>query len=222
MNSPLPPASLRARVLAAASAEPVLPRPKRLPRDVMVIAAGFVPALALSVLVGGPSTGDRPATYTTFLGAAWLLVALLATIASVSRGRSMLGRPSSWRLMTAALTPAALLATAVIAMALWPRAALGPAGVRDHVVCVVATLLCAAGPLASFAVVRRRSDPVLPRLTGAGVGAAAGAWGAVFIELHCAHASLGPRLARPLATGRPSHARRRAGRRRGARGPRVE
>jgi hypothetical protein len=178
-------------VLAAASAEPVPARAKGASRNALVVLAGFLPAFALSVFVGGPSSGDRPVAYTASLAVAWLLVAFLATVASVSRGRSMLGRPSSWRLATAGLTPAALLATALLAMLLWPRATLEPADIRDHVVCVVATLLCAAGPLVSFAFIRRGSDPVLPRLTGAGIGAAAGAWGAVFIELHCAHASLG-------------------------------
>jgi hypothetical protein len=32
---------------------------------------------------------------------------------------------------------------------------------------------------------------VAPRLTGAAIGAASGAWGALAIELHCGHASPG-------------------------------
>jgi hypothetical protein len=43
----------------------------------------------------------------------------------------------------------------------------------------------AFGPLAAFAYVRRHTDPVHPRLTGAAVGAAAGAWGALAIGMHC-------------------------------------
>ncbi|MGH7293520.1 MAG: NrsF family protein, partial [Polyangiaceae bacterium] len=189
MTSPLPPAELRARVLAAAIAEPMRPRAAGVGRSPLVVLAGFLPALALSLFVGGPGVGDRPAAYTAFLAVAWLAVAVLATVASVSRGTSMLGRPSSWRLAAAALTPATLLGTALVAMALWPSVAAGHAVLRDHAVCVVATLLCGLGPLASFAFVRRGSEPVLPRLTGAAIGAAAGAWGALFIELHCAHAS---------------------------------
>jgi hypothetical protein len=191
MSSPLPPAELRARVLAAASAEPALPRSAAARRNVAIVVAGFLPAIALSVYVGGPSVGDRPYGYASSLAIAWLAVALLATFASASRGSSMLGRPSSWRVATAALTPLALLATAMFAMAVWPAVSNDDAGWPDHTVCVVATLLCALGPLASFAVLGRRSDPVLPRLTGAAIGAASGAWGAVFIELHCAHASAG-------------------------------
>lgn len=191
MTTPLPPPELRARVLAATAAEPAPSRAGAAWRNVAVVAMGFLPALALSLYVGGPSLGDRPVGYTVTLGVAWVAVAFVATRSSVSRGGSMLGRSSAWRLATAGLTPFALLATALLAMAVWPQVAADDAGWPDHLVCVVATLLCGLGPLASFAAIGRRSDPVFPRLAGAAIGAASGAWGAVFIELHCAHASVG-------------------------------
>lgn len=103
----------------------------------------------------------------------------------------MLGRSATVRLVVATLTPAALLATWLVAALTWPQTLYDHATVGDHIVCVVFTLLLAVGPLVAFAIVRRRSDPVAPRLTGAAIGAASGAWGALGIELHCSHASPG-------------------------------
>lgn len=191
MSAQIPPADLRSRVLAAVAAERVPPRTAAWRRNVVVFAAGFVPSLALSVYVGGPSVGDRPIGYAVTLAVAWVAVAIVATFASLSRGASMLGRPSSWRLAVVGFTPLALLATAMVAMLSWPVVAVDDAVALDHGVCIVATFLCAMGPLASLAVLAQRSDPVFPRVTGAAFGAASGAWGAVFIELHCAHASAG-------------------------------
>ena len=39
--------------------------------------------------------------------------------------------------------------------------------------------------LAAFLFLRRGSDPVHPRASGAALGAAAGAWASVLIHLHC-------------------------------------
>jgi hypothetical protein len=46
-------------------------------------------------------------------------------------------------------------------------------------------MVFAVGPLLAFLFVRRRSDPVHPMTTGAAIGAASGAWGALAIEFHC-------------------------------------
>ena len=56
--------------------------------------------------------------------------------------------------------------------------------------CLVLTLLLAAAPLAALVFSRRASDPVHPRATGAALGAAAGAWAAVAIDLRCAYGTL--------------------------------
>jgi hypothetical protein len=129
--------------------------------------------------------------YVATLAAAWLGVGVAATWAGVSRGRSMLGRSVAWRVLVAALTPSALLATALVTALVWPHTLDDQAGAAAEAVCVTVAMVCALGPLASFAIVRRNSDPVAPRLTGAAIGAASGAWGALFVELHCAHTSMG-------------------------------
>jgi hypothetical protein len=189
MSSPSLPSELRARILAAARAEPVAPRTAGLRRNLLLVAGALVLPVALSVMVHGPDAGGRPCGYVVALAAAWLLVSALATWGGVLRGSSMLGRPASWRLVVATLTPAALLVTAAVAAAMWPQTVVDDATARNHVICIVFTFLCALGPLTAFALMRRRSDPVAPRLTGAAIGAASGAWGALAIELHCGHAS---------------------------------
>jgi hypothetical protein len=184
-----PQPELRLRILATASASPVAARGAGLRRRTLAIAGGFALPLAISLSPGWSRAGGRPAAYVVTLAAAWFAVGLAATWAGVTRGRSMLGRPAVWRVLVAALTPAALVATALVTALAWPQARDDGASAVAHVVCVAVAMVCALGPLLAFASVRRASDPVAPRLTGAAIGAAAGAWGALFIELHCAHTS---------------------------------
>ena len=63
-------------------------------------------------------------------------------------------------------------------------------------VCLVIALAMATAPLLAFMLLAKGSDPVHPRAMGAALGAAAGAWGALGIGLHCpyafpAHVALG-------------------------------
>lgn len=185
----MPPPELRDRVLAAVRAEPMPSRVSGSRRAAVVLAAGLLPSVALSVYVGGPSTADRPVGFTVAVTLAWLGIAAVATLAAFSRGTSMLGRPASYRLAVATFTPVALLAASLVAALFWPETLADHSTMRDHVVCIVVTFVCSLGPLAAFAVLRRRSEPLMPRLTGAALGAAAGGWAAVTIELHCGHAA---------------------------------
>jgi hypothetical protein len=185
-----PSAELRARVLAAASAEPVPTRSAGLARRVAVVAVGMALSVLVLVYIGGPKPDGRPMGYYLVMAALCTVVVLAATWGGVARGRSMLGRPTSMRVVVSALTPAALVVTALAAALLWPATIAEPSTIRDHVFCMELGLLMAIGPLVAFAVARRGSDPVAPRLTGAAIGAAAGAWGGLFIELRCGHASI--------------------------------
>ena len=193
MNQPLPPAfngpppngDLRARVMAAVRAEPVSPRVIGLRRRVLwgVLALGFW--AVVSVAIGLPGLRGRPLAYVVSLGVAWLLVGAAATWAGVARGGSMLGRAAAWRITTAAMTPLALLCTSLLLGAAWPETLTDNAAIGRHVLCVVGTVGFALGPLGVFIAMWRGSDPLAPRLTGAAIAAAAGAWGALAIELHC-------------------------------------
>ena len=190
MTSPLPPPDLRARVLAAAQAEPMPPRAAGVRRGAVIVAAGLAASVAILYRIGGPGSRGRPSEYFVALAVLWLLVGIAATWGGVVRGRSMLGRSVASRTLVATLTPAALLITAFAASLAWPATGERPSGTPEHVICIVFTIIFALGPLIAFAAVRRRTDPVAPRLTGAAIGAASGAWGALCIELRCEHASV--------------------------------
>ena len=191
MNRSLPSPELRARVLEAAQREPVSPRATGGRRRALAVALGFAVTLAILALtfVKGPAAHARPPGYVAALAFSWLSIAVLATWAGVGQGRSMLGRPAAWRVAVVVLTPAALLvAWAGIASA-WPSTLGDPSGPPQHFVCNVMTLIFAAGPLVAFGVLRRASDPVNPRLTGASIGAASAAWAAVAQHLLCGFTS---------------------------------
>lgn len=195
-GAPMPSADLRARVLQAAQREPARPRAAGARVRALVVAAGFALMLGVAAWLGGPGTRGRPLGYCVLVAASWTALAALVTWAGVTRGRSMLGRPPAWRVVVAALTPAVLLAAALAAGLMWPATLEGPAPMAANLWCDLFTTLFALGPLVAFTVVRRRSDPLAPRLSGAALGAAAGAWGALGMALHCgnttpAHVVLG-------------------------------
>jgi hypothetical protein len=166
MNTPLPPADLRARVLSAARSEPVAPRPAGAWHRTLMACVGVGAAFGVLLSIGGPGVYGRPATYTLVLAALWALVGAVGAWAGVSRGPSMLGRPATWRVLVVILAPLALME------------------------CIEFTTLMSLGPLIAFTFLRRGSDPVAPRLTGAAIGTVSGAIGAVCIELRCSHATL--------------------------------
>ncbi len=188
MSAPPPmpalPPELRDRVLAAVQREPVPSRAVGARRRVRAVVIGFGSLLASLAYLGVRPHG-RPHGYVAALVLAWLPIAAVATWAGVGRGRSMLGRPAGWLAAVVALTPVALLSVwAGIAVA-WPSTLHDASGVRQHVVCDVATLLFSIGPLLAFSVLRRGTDPVTPALTGAAIGTAAAAWGAIALHLVC-------------------------------------
>ena len=186
----VPPPDLRARVLAAAAAERVPPRGAGVRRAAVSVGVGFALSVLVSVLIGLPGNGGRPGAYVMAITIAWGAVAVAATLYGVARGRSMLGRPAGWRVAVAVMTPVVLLGASLALAAAWPSTTSDVAGLHEHLVCILFASLFAAGPLLAFAFVRRGTDPVAPRLSGAAVGAAAGAWGALGIELHCGHAGI--------------------------------
>jgi hypothetical protein len=83
----------------------------------------------------------------------------------------------------------ALLAWCVFGSAVLGEPQVPGASMAAHTACFVFTSLFALGPLVAFAYLRRGSDPVHPRALGAALGAAAGAWGTMLINAHCAFTS---------------------------------
>jgi hypothetical protein len=191
MNDTSPPADLRARVLDAVGRVPALSRDVGARRRAVVVARGVAVAAAVGVAaaIHGPEARGRPVEYVATLEVLWLLLAVLVTWVAVARGPSMLGRPVSWKLTVAVLTPAALLLAWLPVALAWPHTLHDASGLRSHGVCVAMTFAFAAGPLVAFARLHRASDPLNPRVTGAALGAAAGAWGAVAHGLICGYTS---------------------------------
>jgi hypothetical protein len=180
---PLPP-ELRDRVLAAVQRDPVPARAVGARRRARSVAIGFGSLLASLAFLGIRPLG-RPHGYIAALVLAWVPIAAAATWAGVSRGRSMLGRPAGWLVGVVALTPVALLAVwAAVAMA-WPSTLHDASDARRHLICDVVTIAFSIGPLLAFSALRRRTDPVTPRLTGAAIATAAAAWGAIAMHLVC-------------------------------------
>jgi hypothetical protein len=188
VSTPLPPPDLRARVLAAAKAEPVPPRRAATWTRIAAIVVGLGVSYGILAAIGGPGNWGRSSAYVLLLTSLWGLTALAAGWAGVSRGKSMLGRPMAWRVGVALLVPLALLASSVVANTVMPPP-FHVAHWSNHLTCIEFSSLMAVGPLVAYLFVRRGSDPVAPHLTGAALGAAAGAVGAVGIELRCSHAT---------------------------------
>jgi hypothetical protein len=180
---PLPP-EVRDRVLAAIEREPAPSRAVGARRRLRAVAVGFGSLLASLVYLGVRPHG-RPAGYIVAVVLAWLPIAAVATWAGVGRGRSMLGRPAGWLVAVVALTPVALLAGWAGSAMGWPSTLHDASGAREHLVCDVVTLAFSIGPLLAFGTLRRGTDPVTPRLTGAAIGTAAAAWGAIAMHLVC-------------------------------------
>jgi hypothetical protein len=180
-----PGAEVRARVMAAVRTDPVGSRAAGTRRRALFVLLALAISAAGSLAIGLPALRDRPSGYVVSLSLAWLGISVMATWAGVSRGRSMLGRPAGWRIAVAWVTPVALLASSLALGAAWPQTLRDEAGTFEHVLCFLGTIGFALSPLAAFLAIRRSTDPVSPRLTGAAIAAAAGAWGALAIELHC-------------------------------------
>lgn len=185
-----PSAELRARVLDAVRHEPSLPRVDVERQRWMVITRGFAVASAICIAAaihGSEAKTPRPLGCILSLELLWASLAVAATWAGVNRGASMLGRPRAWRIAVAVLTPAAMLAAWLPVAFAWPQTLQDASSLRAHLICVAMTMTLAAGPLVAFVRLRRASDPVSPRLTGAALGAAAGAWGDAAHVLICGY-----------------------------------
>jgi hypothetical protein len=209
MSASDPSAELRARVLDATRREPAPSRADGQSKQWAVLMRGFGVASAICIAAaihGSEAKTPRPLGCILSLELLWASLAVAATWAGVNRGASMLGRPRAVRIAVAALTPAAMLAAWLPVAFAWPQTLRDASGLRAHVICVVMTLTLAAGPLVAFVRLRRASDPVSPRVTGAALGAAAGAWGDAAHVLICgytapAHILIGHILPVALLTG---------------------
>jgi hypothetical protein len=180
------PPDLKLRVLDAARREASPARAAVVRQGVLLGVAAALGLGGVFFAIGGVHADQRPMAHVAGTAVGWAIVALVATWQGFGRGRSMLGRPGGRMVLVVAATPVLLLGWVLAWNAQYPEAVV-PCPLAHCLNCLVLTLAMAAAPFAALTLARRGSDPVHPRATGAALGAAAGAWGAVMIDLRCSY-----------------------------------
>jgi len=175
------PEGLKPRVLALVSSEPAPIRSdRRLPATGLALLA-MTAMTALLMWQGGPAhAAGRPAAIGSGVVGGMLAMALAATWSVLPAPRSMLGRPAGQLLAVALGVPLFV----GLWLLLWHTSYADPferVGFR----CLSLTSATAPWPFALLVYLSRRFEPHHPRLTGAALGSAAGAWAAVMVELWC-------------------------------------
>jgi hypothetical protein len=177
-------ARLRARVIEQARQEPALTRAQvSLQNCVVMVAALLIPLLIFGAL-GGARVGPRPDRLVLQTVVSAAILAIVAAVVGVGRGRSMLGRPRSWLLSLVIFTPLALFASRVLAGAQYPNMLAEWHG-RPGLRCFLLSCVFSLAPLLGALWVRRGSEPAHPRLTAAAVATAAGAGAWLLVDLWC-------------------------------------
>lgn len=179
--------SLKERVLAAAEKEPSPVRAQHRSKALRSLAIATAIALIVLFGTGGPEVGHRPnlLVVTTALILAGL-AALVTWLALRGFGKSMTGAPTEILVGAAVLSAPVAWMVELGARVMWPPTYIHHASLLSTSICHLCTLAMAAAPLVVFLRLRRGADPVHPRALGAALGAAAGMWGALLIDLHCA------------------------------------
>lgn len=178
------PANLRERVLQQARSTPSPDARTVQRRRRAALALGAGASLVLVAALGVAAAG-RPLAFVVLSAIGWASLAAGTTWMAAHRGVTMLGRTRRALAVAAVVTAPAVLAWVMVCTIGWPELREPAATASTNLACLIATTLLSLGPLFALAFVRRGSDPVHPRATGASIGAAAGAWGGVLIDLHC-------------------------------------
>jgi hypothetical protein len=184
----MPPDTLKARVLEAVRQRPVPRRADRLP---FTVALAALAAVAMSAMlqwaprlfgdVGGVAHAvGRPEASGAWILAGSVAVALVSTGLVLRFRRSMLAPPRGLLLGVAIGVP--LLVGAWLM--LWGTTYDDPF-TRVGWRCFALTALSAPWPFAALAYASGRMEPRYPATVGAALGAVAGAWAAVMVELWC-------------------------------------
>jgi hypothetical protein len=176
-----PSATLKLRVLEAARVHPVPERSDRLLPGLGLAAFAVAAMVAVLSLWGGPAgAAGRPAECGTWVVAGTLALAVAATWLSLPSRRSMLSPPRG-RLLAVAVGVPVLMGAWLL---LWHTTYADPF-VRIGFRCLALTATTAPWPFIALAYASRRFEPRHPALAGAALGATAGAWAAVMVELWC-------------------------------------
>lgn len=181
LRAPAPSEALKLRVLAAARGLPAPERTDRFFPGLGLAALAALAMVAVLALAGGPShAAGRPALSGAWIVGGTLALALAATWLSLPHRRSMLS-PARGQLLAVAIGVPVLVGAWLV---LWHTTYEDPI-VRAGFRCFALTAATAPWPFMALAYFSRRLDPRHPALAGAALGATAGAWAAVMVELWC-------------------------------------
>jgi hypothetical protein len=183
MSATLPP-DMRTAILERARKTPSPHRSQTKRANAIAIVLGIATAVTMIAALG-LTLGGRPMPFVALTAIGWAAIAFATSMVGEGRGKTMLGRARIVVVIAALVAAPAIFAWIMGCTIGWPEMRGGVGTLRQHVACLLATLLLSTGPLVALAFVRRASDPVHPRATGAAIGAAAGAWGGVLIDMHC-------------------------------------
>ncbi len=183
-----PSPDLRARVLAEIARTPA-PTRRAHERRALAVAVGGALATAVLFAASGVERGTRPAELVAFTAGTGALAAVVLTRVSARAGGSMLGRPAGVLVSAVTIAVGALALAAIVAAALFPEQGSEVVVARANVTCAALTLVQGAVPFVTLVLPRRDGDPVHPAITGAALGATAGAWAATLAYLRCPHAA---------------------------------
>lgn len=187
-----PSAELRARVLAAVASEPSPRAPRRaIP---VALAAG---AVALFALTSRAHPGEHPVA--VVLGTSVVSAALAFVLTRAARGGLPSDRPSMLGPSDRRATLVVVAASAVLALVALLAARAAPELAAEesaslpcgaHLACGGLLVLQGVLPLLALVWPLRGTDPRRPALTGAALGASAGAWAAMLAWLRCPHVAV--------------------------------
>lgn len=184
----MPPESLKVRVLEAVRQHPVPGRRDRVPSTALLAALAAVAMAAVMQWcprlfgeAGGLAHAvGRPAASGAWILAGTVALALSSTWLVLPVRRSMLSPPRGLLLAVAIGVPVLVGAW----LLLWHTTYDDPF-TRDGWRCFALTVMTAPWPFVTLVYASRRVEPRHPGTAGAALGAVAGAWAAVMVELWC-------------------------------------
>jgi hypothetical protein len=175
------PGSLKNRVLDAARQVPSPPRTDRLPSVGNGAALAALAMLGVLFLAGGPGhASGRPASVGAWVVVGLATLAALVTWLVIPPRRSMLPPPTSRLLAIVVGVPLVVAAWSIA----W-HAAYDDPFTRTGLRCFALTVAAAPWPFAALLLAGPRFAPDRPWLVGGALGAAAGVWAAIVVELWC-------------------------------------
>jgi hypothetical protein len=176
-----PSSSLRDKVLADAATHRTRTRSEGRRRAILVYTLAALGGLPLFFAWGGfGHVAGRPAEITIGIALGGLLLAMGAASVAWWRGKSQVGRPQSMLLAVALLAPIAT----YVWLVSWHARYVEPFS-RIGFRCLALTIVSGLPLLAAAMWMRKRTVVLHPVASGAALGAAAGAFGGVTVELWC-------------------------------------